>query len=110
MSSEWKKVAELGDLTPNVPCKAMLGERPIGLYRVGEAVFAIDDVCTHAQALLTDGYFEGHVVECPLHGGCFDVRTGKGQGAPITTDLATYRVRIEGVGVYVAADNDAGER
>ena len=51
----------------------------LALYHVGDAWFCTDNICTHAFALLTDGWLEGHVIECPLHGGQFDIRTGKGQ-------------------------------
>ncbi len=64
--------------------------------------FCTDNVCTHAFALLTEGWLEGHLIECPLHNGQFDVRTGKGMGAPITEDLRTYAVKIEGNDVLVA--------
>jgi len=59
-------------------------------------------VCTHAFALLTEGFLDGEVIECPLHAGRFDVRTGKGLCAPIETDLATYQVRVDGADVLVA--------
>jgi len=55
----------------------------------------IDNVCTHAFALLTDGWLDDTVIECPLHAGRFDVCTGKALSAPVEEDLATYPVRIE---------------
>jgi naphthalene 1,2-dioxygenase system ferredoxin subunit len=66
----------------------------IALFRFGSDVFATSNVCTHAYAMLTDGTLDGEVVECPLHGGRFDARTGKGQGIPIMCDLETFQVRI----------------
>jgi nitrite reductase/ring-hydroxylating ferredoxin subunit len=57
-------------------------------------MFATDSTCTHAQALLTDGTLQGEIVECPLHGGRFSVRTGEGKGPPIPCDLRTYPVRV----------------
>jgi nitrite reductase/ring-hydroxylating ferredoxin subunit len=44
--------------------------------------------------MLTDGFLDGDIVECPLHGGCFNVKTGEGQGAPVTEDIKTYPVRV----------------
>lgn len=70
------------------------GGRDLALYDIGGTVYATDNLCTHAYAQLTDGMLEGDVVECPLHGGRFEVKTGKGLGPPIPCDLKTYRVRV----------------
>lgn len=42
------------------------------------------NICIHAYALLSDRWLDGDVIECPLHGGHFEAKTGKGLGAPIT--------------------------
>ena len=60
------------------------------------------NVCSHAYALLSDGWLDGHLIECPLHNGQFDVRTGQGQGAPITTDIRAYKTRVDGKDVLIA--------
>jgi len=75
--------------------------RDIALYAVGEEVYATDNICTHGHARLCDGFLEGHEIECPLHQGKFDVRNGRGTCAPITQDVRSYPVRIEGGRVFV---------
>ena len=70
------------------------GDFELALYDVGGEVFATDNLCTHAQAFLTDGTLAGDIVECPLHGGRFSVRSGAGLGPPIPCDLKTYPVRV----------------
>ena len=52
--------------------------------------------------MLTDGWLDGHIIECPLHGGQFDIRTGKGWARRSTSDLKTYPVRVEGAEVLIA--------
>jgi naphthalene 1,2-dioxygenase system ferredoxin subunit len=47
-------------------------------------------------------FLEGHEIECPLHQGRFDVRTGKAMCAPLTEDLRSYPVKIEGGRVFLA--------
>jgi nitrite reductase/ring-hydroxylating ferredoxin subunit len=66
------------------------------VYDVGGEFYAADNICTRAQALLSEGWLEGDVIECPLHGGRCEVKTGKGLGAPITCDVKTYLVRVQG--------------
>jgi len=70
------------------------GAFELALYDVGGEVFATDNLCTHAQAFLTDGTLAGEIVECPLHGGRFSVRSGAGLGPPIPCDLKTYPARV----------------
>jgi naphthalene 1,2-dioxygenase ferredoxin component len=81
-----------------------VGGRDIALYRVAGAIFATDNVCTHGQARLCDGFLDGSEIECPLHQGKFDVRTGKATCEPASDDLRCYPVKIEGGRVYVGLD------
>jgi Na+-transporting NADH:ubiquinone oxidoreductase subunit F len=65
------------------------------LYRLGDDEFALTDgLCTHAQAHLADGHFEGGVIECPKHNGRFDVRTGEAIRRPPKLPLCTYAVEV----------------
>jgi nitrite reductase/ring-hydroxylating ferredoxin subunit len=65
-----------------------------GTYRL------IDDDCTHAIASLADGRLEGHIIFCPLHGGSFDIRTGKACSLPCKHALRTYPTAVEGGTIY----------
>ena len=79
----------------------------VGLYRRGEEVFAISDICTHEYAHLTDGDFDCDdlEVECPLHGSRFNVQTGEVRILPATKPVSTYQVKIEGDVVLVGPEN-----
>jgi len=63
------------------------------------AIFAPHDRCTHAKASLADGFITEGCIECPIHMGLFDVRTGRAVSAPCTIDLKVYPVRQVGGGV-----------
>lgn len=78
--------------------------RSMALYGVGGQIFATDNICTHGHARLCDGFLEGFEIECPLHQGKFDVRNGKAMCAPLTEDIRTYPVKIEGGRVFIALD------
>jgi nitrite reductase/ring-hydroxylating ferredoxin subunit len=73
----------------------------VGLFRVGDRCYAIDDVCPHALAYLSDGFQEGDEVECPLHAARFNVITGKCLGGPTTQDVRTVETKIKGDDVLV---------
>lgn len=94
-TEEWVTVAVTTELSAGTACTATVRGRDIAIYHIDGQYYATDDVCTHAYARLSLGFLEGHEIECPLHFGRFDVRTGKGLCAPIDSDLRTYRVRVE---------------
>ena len=104
MSSQqsWQRIAAVSQLRDDEAFPAKLGDVPIALYRLDGQVFAIDDVCTHEFALLSQGFIEGRIVECPLHQAKFDISTGKCLAAPATVDLNRYAVRIEAGEIFVS--------
>jgi nitrite reductase/ring-hydroxylating ferredoxin subunit len=63
--------------------------------------YAIGDVCTHEEFLLSGGELFGLDVECPQHGSRFNLATGKVTGLPAVIPAKTYSVTVDGAGVYV---------
>ena len=92
--AQWHDLAALGDIPAGEMDAYEIGDIHIALYNIDGTIFATDNVCTHALALLTDGWLDGNIVECPLHGGQFDVCTGKATCSPAELDLQTYTVRV----------------
>lgn len=68
---------------------------PLAVYVVDGEYFVTDNTCTHGSAMLTDGYQEGGSIECPFHGGAFDIRTGAATVFPCQTPIRTYPVEID---------------
>jgi nitrite reductase/ring-hydroxylating ferredoxin subunit len=99
----WVRVAAAADLGEGAAFPVKLGNRPIALYRLDGNVYALDDVCTHALALLSQGFIADGAVECPLHGARFDIATGRCLAPPASVDLRVYAVRVAGEDVYVRA-------
>ena len=100
-------VAGIADLAPGEVMHFDVAGVEIAVYNVGGEFFATGDRCTHMRGRLSDGYVEGGVIECPLHFGKFDIRSGRALSAPCSIDLATYPVRVEhdtvAVGIVIAA-------
>ena len=61
------------------------------------------DTCTHGKASLSEGTVEGTAVECPWHGGRFDVSTGQPVCLPATEPIATYPVTVVGDEICIGA-------
>jgi naphthalene 1,2-dioxygenase system ferredoxin subunit len=101
MDEVWTYACPASSLVEGDVVGVRIGEHDIALYESEGEVFASSNLCTHGNARLSDGFFDGKQVECPLHQGCFDVRTGKATCAPVTTDLKVFRVRQEDGKVYV---------
>ena len=78
--------------------------RDLAFYKVGDAVYATDNICTHGHARLCDGFLDGHEIECPLHQCKFDVRDGQPTCEPAAEALRSYPVKIEGSQVFVQLD------
>jgi len=69
---------------------------PIAIFHVDGQYYATTDICTHEEASLSEGELEGEIVECPLHGARFNVRTGDVKALPAVVKLQTYPVRVVG--------------
>lgn len=88
-------VASAADLADGEMKRVTVGKRSIAIYNLGGTFYASDAHCTHGHALLTEGYIDGTLVECPMHGGTFDIPTGKAVGQPCATALETYPVKVD---------------
>ena len=94
MSEVWHSVCALNEIQAGTMLPIEIGEMHIAVYNVDGEYFATDNVCTHGFALLTDGCLDGDSVECALHGGCFNIRTGKALCEPVDVDLRTFPTRL----------------
>ena len=90
------KVAQLDDLSPGEMMMVEVGDDRILLANVEGKVHAIEDICSHAYASLSEGDLSGQEVECPLHGGAFDLVSGEAVTPPATESVKVYELRIEG--------------
>ena len=103
-TQRWVRIASTADVREGEALGVTLEGLDLALYHVGPDWYCTDNICTHAFARLTEGWLDGHIIECPLHAGQFDVRTGEGCGDPIDIDLKTFPVRVDGSDVLVGLD------
>ncbi|MEO0318899.1 MAG: hypothetical protein RL404_2576 [Pseudomonadota bacterium] len=101
MSENWIDVTAAEAVPEDDVIGIDIAGKSLALYQVEGEIYATDNICTHGNARLCDGFLEGHEIECPLHQGKFDIRNGKAMCAPLTEDVRTYPVRIEGSRVFV---------
>ena len=97
----WHSVAKTSDVTEGEVIGVEIEGTPIAIYNLDGEFFATHNVCTHAFALLSDGYVDDGKIECPLHQGIFDIRPGKAEEGPVDEDLQTFPVKVEGDALLV---------
>jgi len=102
--SAFVRVARIADVPKGRMLEVTVGTRSIVLCHTREGWFAVDNVCTHAYAKLSEGRLRKTRLICPLHGGSFDCRTGAATGAPAVAPLATYAIRLTGDDVEIALE------
>ena len=81
-------------------CSVAPGELVVCHTRAG--LFALDNICTHAEARLCEGRLRALRLVCPLHGAAFDVRDGRVLAPPAPYPLRTYPVRLRAGVIEVA--------
>ena len=100
---QWTPVCQRHQVDPDNPFAATVGELEIGVYEVDGGLHAIEDLCPHAQANLTQGFVEGCEIECPMHNAVFDVTSGKYLRGEPCRDLLTFAVRVVDARIEVQA-------
>ena len=101
----WCKVADASEIPDGsfkcVRCEGL----DIDVFNLGGELYAMGDVCTHAETSLCLGDFyediRGWVIECPLHGSQFDVTTGEAVSLPATGNAGKYEVKVEDGTIFV---------
>ncbi len=86
-------------------CKGVtLNGISVAIYNIDGQLHATSNVCTHQEALLTEGYLEGEFIECPLHQGRFNVVTGAPDGSMVTEPIRVFPIRVEAGHIEVDTD------
>jgi nitrite reductase/ring-hydroxylating ferredoxin subunit len=91
----WHDVAAREQLDPDFPVGVDVGGQKIGLFLLDDQVHALEDICPHAYALLSQGFQEDGQIECPLHAARFDIASGKCLNEIGQRDLRCYPVRVQ---------------
>jgi nitrite reductase/ring-hydroxylating ferredoxin subunit len=97
----WHRACPLSEVGNDAPVGVTIADQPIGIFRAQGELYAIHDICTHQHARLSQGYPEGHLIECPLHEAKFDVRTGRCVSGPGNGDVKTFETKVEAEAVWV---------
>jgi nitrite reductase/ring-hydroxylating ferredoxin subunit len=97
---EFGRIARMDEVTPARPKRVMVGAHEIVLFRVGNEIFAVENLCPHQQfSMFHQGVLDGYTIACPMHTWNFDIRSGKavtGSGR-----IKTFELRVVGNEVLI---------
>jgi 3-phenylpropionate/trans-cinnamate dioxygenase ferredoxin component len=99
------EIGELETLPRERGIRVTIGETVVAMFRIGNEVYAIGDLCSHAEASLAEGEVYDTAVECPRHGSEFDLTTGAPLSLPATQPVPTYLVSVEEGVVYLTLED-----
>ena len=82
--AEFTRACAVADVADGTAIRVVIGGVPVAVVRSDGEVYAIHDVCSHANVALSEGEIEDQTIECWLHGSRFDLVTGRPTGLPAT--------------------------
>ena len=101
------KTLKTSELSLNSSKVVNLGDKQIALFNYEGEYYALDDICSHAEASLSEGDVYDCKVECPLHGAEFDLKTGDAVTLPATKPVNKYKVNVEDDYIFLEMKQDA---
>jgi len=98
--AEWVTVCPADEITVGQREVFGINEKWIAVFNVSDTFYAIEDLCTHDGNVLAfdrnekPSKLDGYEIECPRHGGRFDIRNGNAIRSPADIDVPWYEVRV----------------
>ena len=86
-AAPFRSAVPAAELPPGAMTRVTYGDTDVLIAHTPDGVVAIDDRCPHMSAPLSIGILAGCLVDCPLHNGQFDLRTGNPTRMPTTGGL-----------------------
>ena len=71
------------------------------IYKLKDGIYSTDGLCTHEEFHLEDGLVMHEEIECPMHQGIFNIKSGKAVSAPACVDLKIYKIKVGENKIYI---------
>ncbi|HSH11647.1 MAG TPA: non-heme iron oxygenase ferredoxin subunit [Ilumatobacter sp.] len=106
-------VCSLDEIPSGTARKFEVAGIAVSVVRIDDDVYALGDVCSHAEISLSDGevWCDELELECPKHGSAFSLLTGEPSTLPATQPVPVFDASVvDGkVMVTVTIDPDPSE-
>lgn len=103
-SSHWHQACSIHELDEEEPLSLMIGSTAVAIYQIGSTYYARENICPHAYAVLTDGFYDEGIIECPIHQASFDIISGDCISGPAQRGLKKYELKKEGDNLMILLD------
>jgi nitrite reductase/ring-hydroxylating ferredoxin subunit len=87
-------LCEAAAVDPDLPLRVTLDGLVLAVFAVDDRFYVTQDHCTHGPGSLSEGFVQGDEIECPFHGGRFDLASGRPTAPPCTEPLRTWPVHL----------------
>jgi len=105
--ADFQRACAVTDVADGSAVRVTIDGVPVAVVRSSGEVYAIHDVCSHANVALSEGEIDDQTIECWLHGSRFDLVTGRPTGLPATQPVPVYPVKIDGDDVLVSVAKES---
>lgn len=102
-------VASTSDISEQQPLVVIKNGYRIAIYRIGEKLYAIEDICPHMGAFLSNGYCEGSRAVCPWHNWQFDLESGECVTNDNGLTVQTFPIKEVDNQILLAMETDSAE-
>lgn len=104
IEDKYFKVCKLSELQESFGARFLINDTDIAVFKIKDEIFVVNNVCPHQQApFMFEGFVENKKVFCPLHGWCFELKTGNICGN--SGGLKSYPSKIIDDIVYVKIED-----
>ena len=110
MSTATTSVCSLEEIESGTARRFVVSGVPVAVVRIGDEVYAINDVCSHANVSLSEGevWCDEKEIECPKHSSTFSLLSGEPRTLPATQPVAVYGASVvDGHIVVTVGSEDA---
>lgn len=104
-------VCTFAELAPNSATRFMVDGVPVAIVRLGDDIYAVGDMCSHADLSLSEGelWCDEKAIECWKHGSRFDLVTGEALTLPATQPIPVFVARVVDGNVEVDVEFEVGK-
>jgi len=97
----WKLVCNESEIEIDDLKRFDYKDKTFCIYKLKDGIYATDGLCTHEAFHLEEGLVMHEEIECPMHQGIFDIKSGKAVSEPACVDLKTYETKVEEKKIYI---------
>ena len=105
----WTRLCPAEDLPQGAARTFEVGDLSLAAARSGDRVFVLENRCSHDDGPLGSGHLAGATsgeIECPRHGGRFDLATGHATRMPAVSSIRTIPAKIEDGAIWADVPED----